>query len=159
MLNRIVLFMLLCICWIILSGSGKPSLLVAGAFSCLLSVLIGIRMYGSDKLHGAGVAVLLIRLPVYGVWLLKEMVVSGIDVATKVWQVEPEISPRMEWVPISFKDDVGLTVLGTSITLTPGTVTVLVRKEGMIQVHALTKEALKGLREGEMANKVAAFTA
>ena len=69
-----------------------------------------------------------------------------------------ESSPEISWISTSMKDDMSLTIFGNSITLTPGTVTVAIRKEGMIQVHALTREGMRGVRNGVMAGKVSALT-
>jgi multicomponent Na+:H+ antiporter subunit E len=51
---------------------------------------------------------------------------------------------------------VDLTLLGNSITLTPGTLTLDVY-EGRLLVHALTPEGAETLRRGEMQRRVAAL--
>jgi multicomponent Na+:H+ antiporter subunit E len=97
----------------------------------------------------------MLRLPLYLVWLLKEIVVSGVDVSKRMWQIEPEISPSIAWLPTNLIDDLSLTAYGNSITITPGTMTTGITSEGMVQVHALTEEAMEGLRGGDMAGRVA----
>ncbi|MCE3232103.1 MAG: mnhE [Rickettsiaceae bacterium] len=72
-----------------------------------------------------------------------------------MWQLEPEISPEIDWIPTPLKDDIGLTIFANSITLTPGTVTTNVRADGMVQVHALTKEGIQQIRDGVGYSKVA----
>lgn len=90
----------------------------------------------------------------YFFWLVKEIILASWDVTTKMWQLEPDISPEMGWVDTSLKNDVSMTILGTSITLTPGTVTVDINEDGSFQVHVLTKKGLDDLRSGEMIERV-----
>ncbi len=151
MLNFAVLFALLFVTWIIFSGFFSKLFIILGIVSCFAAAFVGVLM-NFDKGRIFGLLGILSRLPGYLSWLIKEIIISGIDVTIKVWQIEPEISPEMEWISTSIQDDLGLTILGNSITLTPGTVTVLVR-EGMLQVHGLTKESVESLRDGKMAAK------
>ena len=51
---------------------------------------------------------------------------------------------------------VGQAILGNSITLTPGTVT-LDDHEGDLLVHCLTREGAEALQQGEMNRRVAAL--
>lgn len=97
----------------------------------------------------------LVRLPSYLAWLEWEIIKSSIDVAMKMWQLEPDISPTVAWISTAQKDDVGLALFANSITLTPGTVSMVVRDD-LIQVHALNKEGIDSLHEGVMDKKVLA---
>ncbi len=102
-----------------------------------------------------GVFGITLRLVKYFFWLVVEIVKSSLEVSNKMWQLEPEISPELSWISTNMKgDDIGITLLGTSITLTPGTVTTGVRSDGMVQVHALTKDGMESLRQGKMRDKV-----
>jgi multicomponent Na+:H+ antiporter subunit E len=50
----------------------------------------------------------------------------------------------------------GQVIYANSITLTPGTVTTSL-SEGVLEVHALTREAAESLLEGDMDRRVAAL--
>jgi len=52
--------------------------------------------------------------------------------------------------------DISQTILGNSITLSPGTVTLDVH-EGELLVHCLTREGAEELRKGEVNRRVAAL--
>lgn len=95
-----------------------------------------------------------LKIPFYTLWLLREVIKSSLSITVKIWQIEPEIDPEISWISTSVTGDVGQTILGNSITLTPGTVTTDVREDGLMQVHSLTKEGLDDLRHGYMVNKV-----
>jgi multicomponent Na+:H+ antiporter subunit E len=76
-------------------------------------------------------------------WLLYYLVVflwectrGNIDVAYRVLHPDLHIRPGTVMVKVSLRSDIGLTFLANSITLTPGTTTVDVDKEGgYIYIH------------------------
>lgn len=154
MFNAFLLFSLLFLTWIILSGIFNFFYIVLGVGSCLVSVYIYMEMSKNEK-KIKGVFGITLRLVKYFFWLVVEIVKSSLEVSNKMWQLEPEISPELSWISTNMKgDDIGITLLGTSITLTPGTVTTGVRSDGMVQVHALTKDGMESLRQGKMRDKV-----
>lgn len=155
LLNILILFSSLLATWFVLSGFFTPFFIAVGLFSCLLSVIISLKINKGQKNLGSLFGMIL-RFPYYFGWLIVEIVKASFDVATRMWQLEPDISPEIGWVPTKLKSDLALTVLGNSITLTPGTVTAGVRDDGMVQVHALTKIGMRDVRKGTMADKVAA---
>jgi multicomponent Na+:H+ antiporter subunit E len=59
------------------------------------------------------------------------------------------ISPNMIWVKASQKTDVGRVIYANSITLTPGTIS-MVMEDDRILVHALTFEGAAGVETGDM---------
>ncbi|MDA0782677.1 MAG: Na+/H+ antiporter subunit E [Rickettsiales bacterium] len=153
MLNKIVLFLILFATWLVMSGMFKPFFIILGALSCLLAVIF-YSLLDKNKTEGFSAIGLLFRGTLYSVWLIKEIILAAWDVTAKIWQLEPDISPEMAWVNTSLKNDISMTILGNSITLTPGTVTVDINEEGMFQVHALTKAGLDDVRSGRMLEKV-----
>ena len=66
------------------------------------------------------------------------------------------ISPTVVVLKAEAKTDVGQVILGNSITLSPGTVT-LDLHEGQILIHCLTSEGAKELQKGEANRRVAAL--
>ena len=64
------------------------------------------------------------------------------------------IDPRIIRFKTKLKKDLSLMTFGNSITLTPGTITVLI-KEGDFYVHAIDKKVAEDLLTGEMEDKVA----
>lgn len=157
MLNRLLLFIFLFCTWIVLSGFFTPLFIVLGALSCFLAVFISVRTRLKNEQRFNALP-LILSFPVYICYLLKEIIISGIDVTRKMWQIEPEISPAVAWIPTSFRDDMRLTIYGNSITLTPGTMTMEVTDEGLLHIHALNAEGIESLRSGDMAAKVVKLT-
>ena len=88
--------------------------------------------------------------------LLKEIVKSSLEVARIVLARELRLSTRVIEIDASRLSPVDQAVLGNSITLTPGTLT-LDASDGRLQVHALTAEGAEALEDGEMLRRVAAI--
>ena len=92
-------------------------------------------------------------LPVYLIWLAKEVVIANIAVARCVWQGTESISPRTIVVTASQKSDLGIVIYANSITLTPGTVSIDLEGNNII-VHALNEQSAADLLSGEMDRRV-----
>lgn len=91
----------------------------------------------------------------YLLWLFKEIVVSTIDVLKIIWSRGDKPSGCFDTIKTEQNSPLGYTVLGNSITLTPGTVTVKIDDhKNQIIVHALGQEGLAALHEGEMDKRV-----
>ncbi|MFQ5654632.1 MAG: Na+/H+ antiporter subunit E [Planctomycetota bacterium] len=149
-----VLFVSLLAFWLLLSGQSRPYLLAAGvlcsAFVTWLSTRMGLVDTEGQPLRGIP------RFLRYFPWLLWQIVLSNIDVARRVWSPDLPISPRMVEVPRQIRRPLATVVFANSITLTPGTVTVLVGEDTLL-VHALTEEAESTLLTGEMQRRVKAI--
>lgn len=96
------------------------------------------------------------RMIGYFPWLAIQIVKANIDVARRILAPGYRISPTLVRIQALPKSDVGVVTLANSITLTPGTISIRVRK-GMILVHGIAREATEELEEGEMNRRVAAL--
>lgn len=141
-----LLFTVLCISWVLWSGLYKPLLLGLGLFSCLLSTYMASRM-GFFR-YKQNLLVALPRLPGYWLWLLKEVIVSSVEVARVILRPTMMIKPITVTLKAEELDDMGKVILGNSITLSPGTVTVDVH-EGRLLIHCLTEDGARALLAGE----------
>lgn len=150
-----ILLLILVVAWLLWSGIYKPLLIGLGAFTCLLSLYLAHRM-GALELSMFSWHVVP-RLPRYWAWLLKEITLSSFAVAKMILQRDLSISPttiEFECLPT---DPVGQAILGNSISLTPGSVTLDIH-EGRVTVHCITQAGAEALLEGEMNRRVAALT-
>jgi multicomponent Na+:H+ antiporter subunit E len=153
--KSITLFFSLAALWLLWSGLYKPLLLGLGLVSCVLVVWLVRRFETVDQESvplslGWGV------VP-YWAWLLKEMVKSSLTVTRIVLSPRLRISPRVVQVESRLSTEVGRVVLGNSITLTPGTLTIDIDRAGVLTVHALTAEGAADLQAGEMTRRVTAL--
>lgn len=150
----LMFIVLLIAAWVLWSGMFKPLLLGLGAFSCALAGYIAVRMGYFDS----NVFALRFNLRVITLWgwLLKEIVKSSLEVARVVLSRELRLSTRVVEIDASSLSPVDQAILGNSITLTPGTLT-LDADDGKLLVHALTADGATALEEGEMLRRVAAI--
>jgi len=150
----LLLLALLITAWLLWSGQFKPLLLALGAFSCLLVGYLTQRMgYFDNEVFALRFG---LRLFSYLAWLAKEVVLSSVEVARVVLDPRLPISPQVVEIKASADHPVDLTILGNSITLTPGTLALDVHR-GVIKVHSLTKAGADHLVSGEMDRRVAAL--
>lgn len=149
--NFTALFLCLLGTWFLLSGFTSPLFITLAVFSCAIAVWLRARMRTDQK--DRPFLVNIIQFPVYLVWLIKEIFKSTFSVAKLVWHPNLTLKPTFAWIPTAQQSDVGKTMYANSITLTPGTITVVVRGN-QLGVHALQSESLDDLRSGEMDKRI-----
>ena len=146
----LLLVVLLSVAWLLWSGLYKPLLLGLGVLSCLLVMLALRRMgYFSDETFAFRFTIGLVSL---WVWLLGEIWRSSIEVTRVVLAREVAPSPTVLRLDVSEFDPVDQAIIGNSITLTPGTLTLDVF-DNQITVHALTGEGALELSKGELIDR------
>jgi len=150
----LILLLLLIAAWVLWSGFFKPLLLALGALSCGLTIYLARRMgYFDNELFAFRYGFRLFRF--WG-WLAMEIIRSSIAVAIEVLRPTLRIKPRVITVTATEFGLVDQVLLGNSITLTPGTLTLDVH-EGRLLVHALTEAAARDVEEGQIARRIRAL--
>jgi len=153
--HAVALFAILMALWLLNSGHYTPMIIGMGIGSCLLVVLLAVRMGVVDA---EGVPIhLLPRTVLYVPWLVKEVFKSNVDVTKRI--LAPgrfPLSPKIFDAPTSQESDLGRVLYANSITLTPGTVSILVRGD-RIKVHAIAEEVADAVLDGEMDRRVTRF--
>jgi multicomponent Na+:H+ antiporter subunit E len=137
--------------WAVLSFEiTNPFLLGSGLLTAGVAAALSIHR----KLVPEGdVAFHLRTLVTYLPWLLWQIFAANGRVIRVVWSPELPIDPRMVEVPCSLSTHLGRAIYANSITLTPGTVTVLV-EENRLLVHALTAQDEADLLSGAMESRI-----
>jgi len=147
----ILLGVLLVAAWLLWSGLFKPLLLVLGGFSCALVLLVAYRMH----LFDSDVFALRFtsRLFRYWIWLGREIVRSSLEVTRAVLSPRLTISPTVAEFDSRCEHPVDRVILGNSITLTPGTLTLQIDGQRFI-VHSLSEQGARDILDGEMDRRV-----
>ncbi len=154
MARTFTLLLSLVVAWLLWSGLYKTLLLVLGAASCLLVLYLARRMGLTEaRIFTLG---LLPRVLGFWGWLLREIVRSSIEVARVILDPQLRMQPQIVELEAATELETGQAILGNSITLTPGTVTLDV-DNGKLLVHCLTDAGAEGLRGGEMNRRVRAI--
>jgi multicomponent Na+:H+ antiporter subunit E len=151
MLRAASLGIVLFLTWILLSGFFEPLLLAFGVLSCAIVVFIAHRMDVID--HEGHPIHLGPKSPAYWLWLGWQIVLANLDVARRILTPALPIAPTVIKVKASQNSELGQVIYANSITLTPGTVSLMVEEDGII-VHALSLEAAAELAAGDMDRRV-----
>jgi multicomponent Na+:H+ antiporter subunit E len=142
---------LLAAAWLLWSGFFKPLLLALGAFSCALVLLIAHRMHLFDT--DVFALRFTTRLFRFWGWLGREIVRSSLEVTRAVLSPKMNISPTVVEFESNCDNPVDLTILGNSITLTPGTLTLSIDGQ-RLTVHALNEQGARDILAGDMDKRV-----
>ena len=128
-------FILVFIVWIVLTFSLHPEQIVAGIIISLTISVICRHLLSKDTPR-------IILHPMRWLYFLAYIAMmfyleflAHLDVARRVFT--GRIRPAIVEVPVKFETNLGKTLMGNSITLTPGTLTVNADKEDRLYVHTI----------------------
>ena len=148
-IKALLLFVFYFVIWLLLSGHYDPLLLTLGILSCITCLYVTWKAKFIDEeglpLH------LLMRLPIYTLWLFKEIIKANFDTAKIIILNNPD--PQNFRVKSSQKTEAGKVTYANSITLTPGTVTTVLDGD-ILEVHALSSDMADDVKSGVMDKKV-----
>lgn len=145
-------FIIMFICWILLSGKFDLFHLMLGVISCLIVTLLSKDLF--FRKHGKGLVARLnesLRFISYCGWLLYQIVLANfhvIGLAISPKRMEKSLDPHIFTFTSSLKSEFSRFILATSITLTPGTVTIRVHRD-TFYIHAISREAAGDLTEDD----------
>lgn len=143
-LHLILLSILLGIVWMAWSGHTEPLLVGFGLGSLLVTIWVSKRLSVIDE-EGQPINPRLLK---YIPWLLKEIIVANIDVIGRILSRNPKsVEPTWIRVPAKQSTRLGRVIFANSITLTPGTVSVLL-DDGSILVNAISPDGARALING-----------
>ena len=139
------LFIFYFVIWLLLSGHYDPLLLSLGFLSCVICLYV---TWKANFIDIEGVPLhMMFRLPIYTIWLFREIIKANIDTAKIIILNNP--NPQNFRVKSSQKTEAGKVMYANSITLTPGTVTTQLEKD-VLEVHALSSDMAEDVKSGEM---------
>ena len=148
-IKALLLFVFYFVIWLLLSGHYDPLLLTLGVLSCITCLYV---TWKAKFIDAEGLPLhLLIRLPIYTLWLFKEIIKANIDTAKIIILNNPD--PQNFRVKSSQKTEAGKVTYANSITLTPGTVTTVLDGD-ILEVHALSSDMADDVKSGAMDKKV-----
>ena len=138
--------------WLHLSGRFDPFHLALGVASVLLVMWINAplkqtQLYSGDTFawDRANYWALLAYVP----WLGWQILLASMQVAYLVLHPRMPVDPCLIYFRVNLPNLAARVILGNSITLTPGTVTIRIRGNEFV-VHALTRASAESLVQGTM---------
>jgi len=118
--------------WLLLTGSVAAGHLLLGAFLAWVLPRVFVPSTARRPLKRPGKAVAL------GLVVLRDIVVSNVDVARRILGPERALAPGFVRVPLAISDPRAIAALASIITMTPGTLTADIAPDrSHLVVHAL----------------------
>lgn len=155
--NTIMEAVLMMVFWLIMSGHYDLMHVSFGIFSVIFVLLINhsIRrhIYTLGEYSDA-LKLNLVRLVYYVPWLLWQIVVASLQVAYVVLHPKCPVDPALLRFKTRLANTSSRVILGNSITLTPGTITLDIEQEVFL-VHSLMDISSTGIIDGTLPGEVA----
>lgn len=131
-----LLSLLLLACWLCLNNTLGPGQVLLGSVLAVAIPVFTRRFWPEPLLvHRPG------RLIAYAALVLYDIVVANLQVAALILGPRSRLAPAYVRVPLDLRRDFAVTVLASTVTLTPGTISVdIARDESggrVLVVHAL----------------------
>lgn len=136
--------------WLLLSVSYNPVHMVIGAIVAICVVLLSPKKLSNKKRFSV------VSIALYFPWLFLRVMKSGLHVCKLILMPSMPVAPKIVTHETKLKGDLSLAILGNSVTLTPGTLTLEV-EPGKLVVHALDESSLQDLTSGTLDQKVDAL--
>lgn len=154
--NRIFIFVLLLITWVVLSGQFDAFHMVLGLISCALVTWMSSDLLFRDRQNPVWERVYEgWKLAWYFLWMLWQIFLANIAILKLSLSANAleQVNPSIVHFKTKLKSDFAKFLLANSITLTPGTVTIKIKGDDFY-VHAINEAAAAGL-DGEMERRIA----
>ena len=133
-------------------------LLLSESFDCFhmalgLGASLAVAWFNTDR-ASSGMAARVWRIFWYFPWLVVRILQSGIHLSKLILHPSLPIDPKMVRHRTKLRDDGGgIVLLGNSITLTPGTITVEVNSQDLI-VHAMDDASAEDVTSNRLDQKI-----
>lgn len=140
--------------WLVMSGKLEAFHIITGILAVSFVVWLDRRLGPLSKdedtisLHAH-----FAKLPIYLPWLAWQMILSSIHVGKVILVPRHKIHPMMLKFNSQMPSNAARVILGNSITLTPGTLTLDIQGDTFL-VHALDVQSSESLLAGDMQKRV-----
>ncbi|MFC2160463.1 Na+/H+ antiporter subunit E [Acidobacteriota bacterium] len=155
--GTILQFFILMGLWLLLSGKYDGFHISLGIISSITVTLLQFRinkyLYYQIKIAKEN-SLSWGRLLIYIPWLIWQVIIASLQVAYVVLHPKMPINPSLLKFKTKLPNIAARVILGNSITLTPGTLTINIADDEFL-VHALTDASHSGIVDGSLPKQVA----
>jgi multicomponent Na+:H+ antiporter subunit E len=154
--NTLIEAFLLMAFWLLLSGHYDRMHISFGVFSVFLVILINYPLRKNlytleEKSESQRLSIL--KLMIYIPWLLWQIIIASLQVAYVVLHPRCPIDPSLVRFKTGLQNTSAKVILGNSITLTPGTITLQIEQDEFL-VHSLMDVSCSGIIDGTLPGQV-----
>lgn len=142
--------------WYIMSGFFDVTHTLMGVVSVSIVMAINYKLKAFSFYENENDVIKELRflyMPWYFIWLIWQIIVSGIEVAKILLSPSLPIKTSMVRFKVNYPNPHAKMILGNSITLTPGTLTVDINGDEFI-VHAISPASFEGIASDKMPKQV-----
>jgi len=137
-INKLTLFTLILFLYILFTGRINTLTIITGTLASFILVAIFEKIIFKGRLKVRDI-IKLSYIFLYIYYFIKAEIVSHIKIAKLILSKNPRIYPAIVRVPFELEDTYGIALLASSITNTPGTLTLHAdRNRKVLYVHWLT---------------------
>ncbi|MEX2402775.1 MAG: Na+/H+ antiporter subunit E [Balneolales bacterium] len=156
LLNISLSFISLMTFWLIMSGMFQLPQIIQGIISVVIVLAVNHSLkrykFFENEMDDLG-TLRFYYASIYPFWMMKEIVKSGFYVARVILFTSKPIQTYIIKFRCKLPSAHAMMILGNSITLTPGTLTIDIEGDEFT-VHALTQDTFAGIVSDEMPRKV-----
>lgn len=139
--------------WYVLSGKNFILLISVGLICSVLIVFYQNKLKMVDD-KSMPISILP-KAVLYWMWLYKEVIQSSLYVSKLILSREMDITPQYFKIKSNQKTTMGFNIFANSITMTPGTISVIINNTSKeIDIHALTMDTKASLQNGIMDKRI-----
>ncbi|MDI6765345.1 MAG: Na+/H+ antiporter subunit E [Bacteroidota bacterium] len=152
----IILAVILFGLWLVFSAHFDVFHISAGVVAVIIVILLNYRLLRLNlypEIDELNPPIRILRILPYTFWLIKEIFIANLQVAYLIIHPKMPIKPSMVQFTTKLPSTVAKVILGNSITLTPGTLTIDIDSDVFL-VHSLTPSSAGSLESGEMQKRV-----
>lgn len=146
--KHVVFLLILSVLWFVISQSSNY--LLFAILSIILVSVITYYLYFSYYIFRLDIFLSFLK---YTIWMVGEIYRSTNYLIKLLYRSEKQIEPVYGIINTDDLNQAEKAIFANSITLTPGTITILI-KENYIIVHAISIELFEELKEGKLKSKV-----
>ena len=140
--------------WLVMSGQMQVFHIITGILAVSFVVWLDRRLGPLTKDEDAiSLHAHFLKLPFYLPWLAWQMILSSLHVGKVILVPRHKIHPMMLKFNSKMPSNAARVILGNSITLTPGTLTLDIQEDTFL-VHALDVQSSESLLAGDMQKRV-----
>lgn len=159
MAERLTWFLFLLAFWCLLSGKWDLFHFGSGVLSCLAAAwFAGGRGPAASPESRRALPGRVFRFLRYLVWLAQHIIMAAWHVAAVVLHPKLRLNPKISTHASLLSGEKSLAIFGTSITLTPGTITVDIQGRD-VTVHELDADSAGDITSGAMEKEIARIAA
>ena len=134
--------------WLLLSASFNLFHVGLG-----LVAAFGVAWFNTDR-SASRFTILRLRIVWYFLWLVGRILQSGFHLSVLILHPALPIDPKLIRYRTKLREEAGIVLLGNSITLTPGTITVEVNSQDLV-VHAMDDKSAHDVTSLHMDQRIA----